>query len=420
MKPEFVALGDVYRFDWPDLNISIELDRLAEERGQGLSCEIVVQSERPPRPGLLTRQRFNLSAGQTRKTLAKMLEDRAPELDWAGMLEQVCFLALDRWRTGDPLVDLRQVSLADRPRWLLQPYVEMGGPTDLFADGGTGKSVMALAIAASVASGQAVVGTHRPFQSGAVLYLDWETDRYVHRERLAAIVKGAGLSFDDMAPIYYRQEVASLPEAAAYLRRQIVEREVVMVIVDSLGPARGDDPESAGATIRVFNAARSLAVPTLFVDHVTKAEGTKKKPFGSVYAYNLSRLVWGMVKAQSEGEAVVNMALSCHKSNNGLLLPRHGYSIDFQGEGEALESICFRECDPTMLPGFGEFLSRKDQIAGVLKANHGAPMTPDDIALALEVDGIELGANAVRAALNRYSGHPFVKAGRGWSLIFSS
>lgn len=418
-KPHLEAVGDAYRFAWSDDQIVVEVDRLREESRGGLTGEITVKSGRPPSPGLLHRATFNLSSTQARRTLARTLDERDQSLDWAGMLEQLCFMALERWREGEPLIDLRTVNPGDRPRWLVQPYIEYGGPTVLFADGGTGKSLFALALAVSVATGVAVVADG-PAECGAVMYLDWETDEYTHRERLGAILAGKGLSLDDAAPIYYRRETASLKASAPMLRRKVVDFGIRLVIVDSMGAARGDDPKEAGTTIQTFNAARSLGVPVIFVDHVTKEDGRDgKKPFGSAYTHNMARLTWGMVKAQDAGEDKTSIVLSNHKSNNGRLWSRRGYDVHFASDDEGdLQLVGFSPCDPRDVPDLAGALSRREQIEAVLRANNMA-LTVDDIVTALEADGIIVTAGLVRAILSRHKTRFVQVMGRPpkWGLL---
>lgn len=400
--PDLTAIGDGYRFVWATEQIVIEFDRLGEERSDGLKGQITVKSQRPPTPGLLHRATFNASSTQGRRSLSKFLEEREPLLDWAGMLEQVCFLSLERWREGEPLLDLRGVDAGQRPRWLLRPFIEYGGPTIIFADGGTGKSVFALALALSVASGMPLV-SDAPAMVGPVMYLDWETDEYVHNERLRAIAAGKDVDLSESAPIYYRRESASLRQSAPSLRRKVVDAGIQLVIVDSMGAARGDDPKDAGPTIATFNAARSLGVPVVFVDHVTKDREQKPdKPFGSVYSANLARLTWGMVKAQAEGDNRSSIVLSNHKSNNGRLWARRGYYLDFVNDDDGtLLMMGFTACDPRDAPELIGTLTHREKIEAVLRANHDL-MTTEEIAEALEIENVVVSVSVVKATLYRY------------------
>jgi hypothetical protein len=150
----------------------------------------------------------------TRTSLAKALTERLP-FDWQGALLQAAHRAVQARRVGEPTVDLTQVS-ARETRWLLWPFVEYGGPTVLFADGGTGKSVLALMMAYSVASGKPLLGNPQGPPHN-VLYLDWETDAQTHAERLRAIHSAYAFGADPPA-VYYKRMSGSLAESAAQIQ----------------------------------------------------------------------------------------------------------------------------------------------------------------------------------------------------------
>jgi AAA domain-containing protein len=378
-KPELDVVGDVYRLTWP-CGIEAELDRFSEH-DDALSAEVTIRSSRPPRPGLLHTARFNLMSTQARKTLASALRERDDEIDWGALIEGMCFVVRERYRNGEPAVDLRDDIERPAQRWLVEPFVEHEGATVLFADGGTGKSFIALAIAISASSEGSVIGK-RHADPRPVLYLDWETSRVTAQERLDAILAGAGIR--ERPPIFYRRMSASLVEAAANLRREVAERGVGLVVVDALGAARAGEPESADITIRLFNAARSLGVPWLGVDHVTKANGNDStRPFGSTYTHNLARLTWSADKAQEEGEDTLVVALTNRKRNNGRLLPRRGYRLEFvNASRDELKIVRFHSADLTGVPGLSQKLPIKQRILAEL--GRTGPMKIGDLAVSLE------------------------------------
>lgn len=364
-KPELSQTVDGYELKW-SAGIEASVERLVEHRDE-LTAEVTFRSVRVPRPGLLHRARLNLMSSQSRKTLASALEKREVDLDWSAMLEQLCFLVSDHYRRGDPEIDLREYCEMPATRWLLEPFVESGGPTVLFADGGTGKSMVALAIATSIASGTPILGTLRS-PAVPVLYLDWETDTATANERLRALCAGAGIF--PIPPVFYRRQVASLPESAAEIRRVIQKRGIGFVIVDSLGAARGGEPESADVTIRTFAAARSFGVPWLAVDHVTKQAGNDAtKPFGSAFTANLARLTWSMDKSDEAGESTVKVALMSRKSNNVYRQKPLGYQLAFERDEDGiLWSVGFKALDVATDIDMGHRASLSDQIRMALKS----------------------------------------------------
>jgi hypothetical protein len=274
----------------------------------------------------------------------------------------------------------------------------------------SGKSMFALGIGVAIAAGMPVFGV-RPAQSMSVLYLDWESDAVTHADRRRALCAGANI--DPLAaPVLYRRQSASLAESAPHIRRVIAEHGIGLVIVDSLGAARGGEPESADSTIRLFNAARTLDVPWLGVDHVTKNGGDGQvKPFGSVYTSNLARLTWGLEKVEELGHGRMIVALKNHKGNNGSSLGRRAYDVEFREDETGRPTfVSYHSKDVRDVPGFFDRLGQPQQIAEVLKRNGRA--TPADIQRALEADGITVKADTIRVQLNKHKDR-FVKLAEG-------
>jgi hypothetical protein len=415
-KPTATYLGDTYRFQWEQEGIEIVLDRIAEDGKAGPKGELTISLARPGMNGHLHGPtRFNLTAATTRAQLVKTMNERLPDVAWYDIFEQLCHHSLKRWRDGNPILDLTCIAPRERPRFVVEPFIEEGGVSILFADGNTGKSTLALALGASVATGRSILSV-TPNVHCPVLYLDWEADPESHAERLRAI---AG---DDIAPdmMHYRREVASLAEGAPTLRRRIGELGIGLVIIDSLGAARGGEPENADTTIRMFNAIRSLEIPALCIDHVAKNAIDKNKPFGSVYSYNLARLVWRMDKTQQEDDEHSTVALTNTKNNNGKVHRQRGFKVSFSNdELGRVTAIEYDPCDVRDVPEFVSKLTEREQIISVLQANR-QPMTASEITLALEADGSRIPDSHVRPVLNRYLGKNFVRfQGEGRELVWA-
>lgn len=388
-RPELRVLGDVYSLSW-SCGIEAEIDRFGERDGS-LSAEVTLRSSRPPRPGLLHSARFNLMSTQARKALASALARRDEGIDWDALVEGMCFVVRERYRSGEPAFDLREPIARPPQRWLVEPFVEHEGATVLFADGGTGKSMIAMAIAATAASEGSVIG-RRHGDARPVLYADWETSAVTAQERLDAIAHGAGIR--ERPPIYYRRMSASLAEAAPNLRREVAQLGIGLVVVDSLGAARGGEPESAEVTIRLFNAARSLGVPWLGVDHVTKAAGNDAtRPFGSTFSHNLARLTWSVDKAQEAGEDALVVSLTNRKRNNGRLLPRQGFRLEFtSGAHDELELVRFTRASLADVPGLAEKGPLRERILAELR---GGGRTYDELVTPLRTP-----RNQIRARID--------------------
>ena len=210
--PQETYLLDSYAFHWKEDGIEALLERLHEEK-DGLKCEITINTSRLPIPGMVREGRFNLSSPTTRKSWVTALEERMPgdrfSIDWYAVMEMICAKSVRRWRQGEPMVDLARVEVSEDLPYLLYPLVIDGATSVLFADGASGKSLVALAAAVSVATGIEVIPGFTPQRLGPVIYWDWEWDAESHAERLQAIC--AGLETDPPEGlIFYQREMASV------------------------------------------------------------------------------------------------------------------------------------------------------------------------------------------------------------------
>jgi hypothetical protein len=392
------VIGDNFKFTWASLALEAELRRFVQ-RSDALMADLLIaaigeQDGRAVRK-LIHRTTLNLKAGETRTRLAKYLNERRSDVPWIDVLEQLCFLGADRYEEGDPTIDLRDVDPRERPRWFLYPYLEHGGPTILFGPGGTGKSYLSLAAALTIATGSPFFG-QLVGQSVPVLYLDWETDQYTHAERLQALCKGLGGVRLPNA-IYYRRMVGSLGDQLGAVQREIERLGIGGGVVDSLAAARGGEPESADVTNRTMTAIRALAIPTLVVDHVSKAvmnstrgEG-RLSPFGSIYTENRARNTWSVRRAGEEGGDTFAVGLVHEKTNNGRYQKRHGFELSFvnamDGQGEERpDSASIRSINLADNPDFEADLTLSERVLRFLRDQPAGTATPEETAAALGVD----------------------------------
>lgn len=305
-KPEISKTPDGYLATWDD-GVSASVEEIREHGGDELKAYVIIRSETL---GPLKADPLNLLASTTKAQWVRILQDRAPDVDWHAKLDQLAVGVRELYRSGEPTIDMRLYPDDDGPVWHLEPFIGTEGPTVLFGDGGMGKSTIAIAILAT-AAGTTVLG--QAYQTGPALFLDYEGTARGFRTRLAAICEGAGLAIPE---IHYRREYASLPEAAPAIRREIARLGVCTVAIDSVGLACGGSPEAADVTLAFFTAVDSLRVPAILVDHITKNGGQEQtKAYGSVYKHNRPRLAWRVVSRQDEnGRRLV--ALTEHKHND--------------------------------------------------------------------------------------------------------
>lgn len=328
----------VFTTNIDNLYVKILFERLVDGDNGAIWCEAKVHIEMDGIPkAVLPPSRTNLMnasrAGSGWKGLIQTLDDLASSIRWDEPIATAVEHSIEVFRTGE-LERALTTDVVDRGHpFLLEPFVASTGVSVFFGEGGTGKSLIALALAVAVAADEPLFG-HRPREAGPVVYFDYEDDHEVHEERLAAILDGSKATLK--YPIYHRSLIAKVSQSQASMRRAIGEREAKLAVLDSIGMGRGGNANTAEDTIRLFRGLRSLGVPVLAIDHVSKEDkrsGSLISPYGSVYTINSARLLWGAVVAtdlSSENEKYLN--LSNTKSNRTALHQPMGVRLQYRNK----------------------------------------------------------------------------------------
>jgi hypothetical protein len=413
-KPSTVDLSDLaHHYRWDDLQIAVTLERFQEEKN-GLKSEITIRDLRTNQK-LMPTSNFNLSSHVGRSGLVNKLRQRTPdeEIPFDLILDVVTDQSQTRWRSGDEVLDLFSTPVAERPRFLLQPYIESDGVTLLYGDGGSMKSLLALAMGLSVASGVPLLGM-QPTMACPVLLLDWEASPQDHAERARALWQGADTGTLDPPDtlVHYQRQVGSLSASSASISRTIQENHIGLCIVDSVGIARGGAPEGAEETIKFFRAARSLGVPVLAIDHISQESrktGNLSSPFGSRYTHNLARRSWAVEKEQEEGATEATIYTTNHKHNNGARAEKLAYHVAFHVRGtnaqdEYLSRVVVTPKaygDVVRETGSLKRMSRRDQVTQALQQAQG-PLSVTDIHDYLAAEGCLVTDQVIRNTLNKY------------------
>lgn len=195
-EPHVRRDGETFVFTWPSHGVAVGVERIRDTTS-GLEAEVFVSSSAL---GDLHWGRLLLASTNGREALVRKLNTAAPDVPWRAIFERVCRHVVVEVRRGEPVVQLVPVPLPVRPRYLVEPLLPQNAVTVLYGDGGVGKGYIALAIALAVSAGRDLPGL-RSHRVAPVLYLDWESDRADHEERLALLQRG--LALDDVPPLYY-------------------------------------------------------------------------------------------------------------------------------------------------------------------------------------------------------------------------
>ncbi len=259
-------------------------------------------------------------------------------------------------------VDLSTLQEPAPARILLGGRLAAGHPNTLYAEGGQGKSFIALDIATCTAAGLSFCGLDLP--NGPVLYLDWELSADAQAHRAFMIARGLGLKAPPKGLLYLAPPKC-LPDLIAALKELVQKEKPVLIVVDSMGPASGGNPEDAKETIALFNALRSFGVTSLILDHQAKLQQgqdyKKKTVFGSVYKFNLSRSVIHLERiASAPGE--LRLILRHTKSNFGPYAEDLALLVRFSSDSWKFEVV-----DQAKDPAFAKALTVGDKVLAALR-----------------------------------------------------
>jgi hypothetical protein len=288
-----------YNFDWDDEKVKIEVTRVKSHSDGSVKGEVKIISNRSGKPSHLHQAQMNFVVSTTRKSLAKILEERCPEVDWYAILEQVSVLTLEMARGGEPLIFLESGIEVQPPEYLLSPILIKNYPTVLFGDPGSAKSSLAVIFSQllTLPWTDNPLGFEVPEKPLPMLYLDWETDDATIQWQMTCLQRGMNLK-----PLYlpYRRCALPLSQDIEQIKKYIDEANAQAIIIDSIGLACGGELKDAGPAISFFGALRQLHTTSLILGHTAKKQegdsGNGKSIYGSVFFEAQARSVWHVTK----------------------------------------------------------------------------------------------------------------------------
>src|SRR5262249_41704960 len=150
---------------------------------------------------------------------------------------------------------------------------------------------------------------------------------------------------------YYRRCDAPLHQEVHQIARQVAERGIQLLIVDSVALASGGDLASPDAAIKLQRALRTIGCASLVLAHTSKSvqEGQEKTAYGTVFFRELARNVWELQRAN--GDHPVRVALHQKKNNFGPTHPALGFEFTFSPD-----AVLITSCNPEEEPEFEDRL----------------------------------------------------------------
>lgn len=274
-------------FRWPDSGVLIRAERIREHSDSSITCWLTVST--PTLGEMYGPVSFNLLAERSRSGLVKSLDSRE-KLNWESYLDQIAkhvVASLTRTSQSEDAADMAPPTNAP---WLAFPFLRAEEACLLYADGGSGKSSWATALAISLACGESILPGIRVAGRVPVMYLDWEGNAGQFATLVRALERASGVSVPKGA-LRYRRMRQSLPDELDSVIRDQSEWGTQVSVVDSIVGAAGEDVEKAEAARLHFNCLAQMKTASINLTHITKA-GDTAKPYGSVFYWNYARACW--------------------------------------------------------------------------------------------------------------------------------
>jgi hypothetical protein len=369
-KPDVERVAGRINFAWGLEHMTASVSRARYSSDGEASAEVIFKQA----SGAHIHQcRLNLLSTRAQGSLANELMKRyeltSYNFTWEAALEQLCVLTLRWLRDGDPVVVLDTDKVMPVPEWVLEPVLPKNQPSLIFGLGASGKSYLALAMAACVS----IPWTNNPLgwwpgkDPKRVLLLDYETEEDEATYRIKKLRKGMGLP---AFKLWYLHCALPLRDDLDRVSQTVLDNKVDLVIIDSVTGAVGGNLLEAEPVLGYFMALRQLKTTTLSIGHTAKGvdplqPARKKTPFGSVFFENFSRMIYETQRAGQEGgDEDISVGLFPRKSNNWALARPSGFRIVFDNNAE---SVTIHKQDLADVDDLAKSLSASARIVAEVK-----------------------------------------------------
>ena len=202
------------------------------------------------------------------------------------------------------------------PEYLLEPVIMAGIPSVIFGDKGVHKTTLCLLFAACVSLApwdDNPLGMVTNCHSVKVAMLDWEADRKLTQYNVLRLRKGMDVPYFSMD---YKRCRLPLVDSIEQISTFLEEKEIGLVIIDSLGAACGGDLFKPEPALKFFEALRSLNRTSLIIAQNAKNEENKRSIFGSTYFSYYSRNIFELRKSSDILDKDESSVALFHKESN--------------------------------------------------------------------------------------------------------
>ncbi|MCP8939397.1 AAA family ATPase [Alsobacter sp. SYSU M60028] len=303
--------------------------------------------------------------------------------------------------------------------WFVEGQIPLRTVTQLSADGGTGKSLIANQVAvAAVTATDSPIGIPRP---GGVIYLSAEDDRDEIHRRLDAITRARGLALDDLSALRIvplagedavlaglrpgSQSIVATPLWQA-LREEVLDLRPILVVLDTQADVFAGNENDRSQVRQFVGMLRGLAIEAdlavLLLAHPSLTGMSSGSGLSGSTAWNnsvRSRLYLERVKDESGVERDTDVrVLRTMKSNYSAkgaeirLRYQDGRFVPDLGGGTAYGAA---EADQVFL----DLLAQFERQGRTVSPNSGANYAPNEFAK--HPDALSISKVSFRAAMDR-------------------
>lgn len=301
--------------------IGLQVDRIKTHRDGRVTGKINVKAKLQGGQADLYQGQLNLMSNRSRNDLAKTLTSRISrdDLNWDQFIEETCRKVLDH---EDETTEASRLIITEPkdPEYLVYPCILERLPTLWYAQGGAGKTMIAMYFSFLVQNGLKFMGQDIKKQN--VLYLDWEVDQEEAGRRISYFARNF-MKDNEIEMPFYRRCVLPIFDEASEIAEDVERNNIGLIVVDSAGPACGGDVGNLDMSVAFFNSIRKITAAkncsSLILTHVTKMErrdsGKARLPIGAVYFENIPRITWELKQQDSDDEKEINLDFFCRKVN---------------------------------------------------------------------------------------------------------
>ena len=338
---EVKKTGTIISVEYKDQGVKFTANRI---RGDSGSCEVLITWNIPFEDGTIRsfslQEHTKLMDSWAKEKLIKTLEDRSSEygqedmFNWGTLINDGFMAIVTKHREGNAPEYMLDMTNSTPRSYAIKPLFVNGVANLMWARGGSSKSYFALMFCVLIDKGMKAFGLSG--KQGKALYLDWEEDSDVFKQRLRAVQVGLGVHDPNTSGVVYKKMIGSLANNIEEISRIVLKDNITFIVIDSVSPALGGDSNSQEVVEEYFGALRELNVTSVSIDHANKAgEVTGKfEIHGSSFKYARARMVYELKKKQESNDNSVEVFWYHRKSNDSRMRGARGFKITFNEKEE--------------------------------------------------------------------------------------